>query len=70
MKINKITESTPDKYSVGKYLKYYRLTDEHILLMDNLFGNIFPINTDYEVINNYITKHFEFACYNFEDRGD
>lgn len=70
MEINKISSTTPDKYSVGKYLKYYRIDDEHIVLVDNSFGNVFPINTDYEAINNYIAEHFEFACYNFEDRGE
>ncbi len=70
MEINKISSTTPDKYSVGKYLKYYRLDDEHIVLVDDSFGKVFPINIDYETINNYIAEDFDICCYNFEDRGE
>jgi hypothetical protein len=55
---------------VGDYLKYYRVADEHIVIVDDAFGNVFPINIDYETINNFIAEHFEFSCYNFEDKGE
>lgn len=70
MEINKITPNTPNKYIVGDYLKYYKVGDEHIVLLDDTFGKAFPIETDFETINDFIAKHFEFSCYNFEDRGD
>lgn len=71
MEINKISSSTPDKYSVGNFLKYYRLADEHIVLIDNSYGEAFPINTDYEAINNHIFDTWNtICCYNVEDRGD
>jgi hypothetical protein len=71
MRIEKITLNTPDKYVVDDYLKYYRLADEHIVIIDNSFGEVFPINTDYEAINNHIFETWDtVSCYNVEDRGD
>lgn len=71
MEINKITPNTPNKYIVGDFLKYYRLADEHIVIIDNSYGEVFPINTDYEAINNHIFDTWgTISCYNVEDRGE
>ena len=70
MEINKISSTTPDNYSVGDYLKYYKVADEHIVVVDDTFGKVFPKNTDYVTINNYIAQNFDISCYNFEDRGE
>lgn len=70
MIIDKITPNTPNKYIIDNYLNYYRIDNEHIVIIDNSFGKVFSINTDYETINNYISQHFEICCFDFEDRGE
>lgn len=67
MKINKISQTTPDIYKVENYLSYYRIKDEHIVIVDNSFGKVF---TDYEAINNHIFHTWDtICCYNVEDKG-
>lgn len=70
MKINKITPNTPNKYIVGDYLKYYKVDNEHIVILDETLAKVF-LNNDYEAINNHIFKTLtECCCYDFEDRTD
>lgn len=71
MEINKITPNTPNKYIVGDFLKYYRLADEHIVIVDDSIGKVFPENADYDDINNHIFETWDtICCYNVEDRGE
>ena len=70
MEINKITESTPDVYKVENYLSYYRIKDEHIVIIDETLAKVFS-NTDYEAINNHIFETWDtICCYNVVDRGE
>ena len=70
MKINKITPNTPNKYIVGDYLKYYRVDNEHIVILDKTLAKVFSKN-DYEAINNHIFETWDtICCYNVVDRGD
>lgn len=70
MEINKITPNTPNKYIVGDYLKYYRVDNEHIVILDETLAKVFSKN-DYEAINNHIFKVWDtICCYNVEDRGE
>lgn len=70
MEINKISSNTPNKYIVGDFLKYYRVDNEHIVIIDETLAKVFS-NTDYDTINNHIFKTWDtVSCYNVEDRGD
>ena len=70
MEINKISSSTPDVYKVENYLSYYRIKDEHIVIIDETLAKVFS-NSDYEAINNHIFETWDtVSCYNVEDRGD
>ena len=71
MEINKITPNTPNKYIVVDYLKYYRVDNEHIVIIEETLAKVFPIETDFEIINNHIFETWDtICCYNVVDRGD
>ena len=70
MEINKISSSTPDVYKVENYLSYYRIKDEHIVIIDETLAKVFS-NSDYEAINNHIFQTLDtICCYNVEDKGE
>lgn len=70
MKINKITSNTPNKYIVGDYLKYYRVDNEHIVIVDDTLAKVFS-ESDYEAINNHIFDTlYNSCCYDLEDKGE
>lgn len=70
MEINKISSSTPDVYKVENYLSYYRIKDEHIVIIDETLAKVFS-NSDYEAINNHIFETWDtVCCYNVEDKGE
>lgn len=70
MRINKITSNTPNKYIVGDFLKYYRVDNEHIVIIDETLAKVFSKN-DYNAINNHIFETWDtICCYNVEDRGE
>ena len=71
MRINKISKDTPNIYKAGDYLQYYRIADEHIVMVDNSFGKVFPANAGYDDINDYVFDIWDtICCYNVEDKGE
>lgn len=70
MKINKISQTTPDIYKVENYLSYYRVKNEHIVIIDDTLAKVFS-TSDYEAINNHIFDTlYNSCCYDLEDKGD
>lgn len=70
MKINKISKTTPDIYKVENYLSYYKIKEEHIIIIDETLAKVFS-KSDYEAINNHIFHTWDtICCYNVEDKGD
>ena len=70
MRINKISQTTPDIYKVDRYLSYYKIKNEHIVIVDDSFSKVFTDN-DYDAIKDYILSTWDtICCYNVEDRGD
>ena len=52
------------------YLKYYKVDNEHIVILDETLAKVFS-NTDYDTINNHIFETWvTICCYNVEDRGE
>lgn len=70
MKINKISPNTPDIFKVENYLTYYKIKDEHIVIIDETLAKVFS-KSDYEAINNHIFDTlYNSCCYDVEDKGE